>query len=338
MRRWGQTLDGEGIWWPAIGRNKRSVVADLRTEEGRDLVRAIAATVDVVLENFRPGKLEEYGLDYATLSEVNPGVIVVHVSGFGQTGPRAAEAGFGSIGEAMGGIRHTTGDPDRPPARTGISLGDSLASLFAVIGTLAALHERNESGKGQEVDIAIYEAVAALMESTMADHELAGVVRGRSGGTLPGVAPASSYPTNDGVEVLIAGNADGIFRRLCDLMGRPELATDERYATHVARGTNMVELDGLIADWTRTLTSDELLTRLAEAGVPGGRVYTAPDMIDDPHYLAREMVLRATARAGFELPMTGIVPKFSRTPGSVRDVGPELGEHTAEVRAEVRPG
>jgi crotonobetainyl-CoA:carnitine CoA-transferase CaiB-like acyl-CoA transferase len=174
------------------------------------------------------------------------------------------------------------------------------------------------------------------MESTMADFELAGVVRGRSGGTLPGVAPASAYPTSDGVDVLIAGNADGVFKRLCQLMGRPELAADERYATHVARGTNMVELDGLVADWTRTLTSDELLARLADGGVPGGRVYTAPDMVDDPHYLAREMVLRATARAGFDLPMTGIVPKFSRTPGSVRDVGPELGEHTAEVSDELR--
>jgi formyl-CoA transferase len=336
MRHWGQTLDDEGIWWPAIGRNKRSVVADLRTEEGRALVQAIARTADVVLENFRPGRLEEYGLDHPTLSAVNPGVIIVHVSGFGQTGPRAAEAGFGSIGEAMGGIRHTTGDPDRPPARCGISLGDSLASLFAVIGTLAALHERNASGKGQEVDVAIYEAVAALMESTMADFELTGVVRGRSGGTLPGVAPASAYPTSDGNEVLIAGNADSVFARLSQLMGRPELATDERYATHVARGTNMVELDRLVADWTRTFTSEDLLRRLADAGVPGGRVYTAPDIVADPHYLARDMVLRATSRAGFDLPMTGIVPKFTRTPGSVRDVGPALGEHTAEVTAELR--
>jgi crotonobetainyl-CoA:carnitine CoA-transferase CaiB-like acyl-CoA transferase len=245
------------------------------------------------------------------------------------------EAGFGSIGEAVGGIRHTTGDPDRAPARCGISLGDSLASLFAVIGTLAALQERGTSGRGQEVDVAIYEAVAALMESTMADFALAGVVRGRSGGTLPGVAPANAYPTSDGTEVLIAGNADGVFARLCEVMGEPDLATDVRYATHTARGSHAMDLDGRIARWTATLMPDELLDRLAAGGVPAGRVYTAPDMLTDPHYLAREMVLRVTSRAGFELPITGIVPKFSRTPGAVRDVGPALGEHTAEVTAEV---
>ena len=189
MRHWGATHEGAGIWWSSIGRNKRSVVADLRTAEGREVLARIARSADVVLENFRPGRLAAYGLDYETLRAANPGVILVHVSGFGQTGPRSDEAGFGSIGEAVGGIRHTTGDPDRPPARCGISLGDSLASLFAVVGTLAALHERSTSGRGQEVDVAIYEAVAALMESTMADFELAGVVRGRSGGALPGVAP-----------------------------------------------------------------------------------------------------------------------------------------------------
>lgn len=336
MRHWGVTHDHEGIWWPSIGRNKRSVVADLRTAEGRELLGRIARSADVVLENFRPGRLAEFGLDYATLSADNPGVVLVHVSGFGQTGPRSDEAGFGSIGEAVGGIRHTTGDPDRPPARCGISLGDSLASLFAVVGTLAALHERSTSGRGQEVDVAIYEAVAALMESTMADYEVAGVVRGRSGGQLPGVAPANAYPTRDGREVLIAGNADGVFARLCAVMGEPELASDPRYATHAARGEHAMDLDGRIARWTGTLEAEDLLAALADGGVPAGRVYTAPDMVSDPHYLAREMVLRVTARAGFDLPITGIVPKFSRTPGSVRDVAPTLGEHTAEVAAEVR--
>ena len=338
MRHWGATHEGAGIWWSSIGRNKRSVVADLRTAEGREVLARIARSADVVLENFRPGRLAAYGLDYETLRAANPGVILVHVSGFGQTGPRSDEAGFGSIGEAVGGIRHTTGDPDRPPARCGISLGDSLASLFAVVGTLAALHERSTSGRGQEVDVAIYEAVAALMESTMADFELAGVVRGRSGGALPGVAPANAYPTNDGSEVLIAGNADGVFARLCTVMGQPELATDPRYATHKARGTHAMDLDGRIARWTATLDPDDLLQRLADGGVPAGRVYTAPDMVDDPHYLAREMVLRVTARAGFDLPITGIVPKFSRTPGAVRDVGPDLGEHTTEVLAELADG
>jgi len=337
MRHWGVDLDGDGLWWPSIGRNKRSVTADLRTEEGRRFVRGIAAGVDVIIENFRPGRLAEWGLDYATVAATNPGVIVVHVSGFGQTGPRAAEAGFGSIGEAVGGIRHTTGDPDRAPARCGISLGDSLAALFAVIGTLAALREREQSGVGQEVDVAIYEAVAALMESSIADFELGGVLRGRSGGTLPGVAPSDAYPTADGSDVLIAGNADSVFRRLCEVMGQPELTDDPRFATHAARGSNAAELDALVGAWTRTLDAEDLLAQLAAYGVPAGRVYTAADVLHDPHYLARDMVLRATARAGFEVPMTGIVPRFSRTPGGVADVGATLGEHTAEVASELDP-
>jgi formyl-CoA transferase len=336
MRTWGVTYEGHGLWWPTIARNKRSVVADLRAEEGRDLVRRIAAEADVVLENFRPGRLVEWGLDYDSVRATNPGVVMVHVSGFGQTGPRAEEAGFGSIGEAVGGIRHTTGDADRAPARCGISLGDSLAALFAVIGTLAALNERHASGVGQEVDVAIYEAVAALMESSMADFAIGGVLRGRSGGTLPGVAPANAYPTADGSDVLIAGNADSVFGRLCAAMGQPELATDERYATHEARGAHEKELDALVGLWTITLPADELLAVLTAHAVPSGRVYTAADVLTDAHYAARAMVHHATARAGFDLPMTGVVPRFSRTPGTIRDVGPDLGEHTTEVEAELR--
>jgi formyl-CoA transferase len=335
MRQWGITHDGDGLWWPSIARNKRSVVADLRTEAGRELVQSIARSCDVIVENFRPGRLVEFGLDYETVELTNPGVIVVHVSGFGQTGPRAQEAGFGSIGEAVGGIRHTTGDPDRPPARCGVSLGDALAALFAVIGTLAALQERSRSGKGQEVDVAIYEAVAAVMESTMADFEIANVVRNRSGGTLPGVAPSGAYPTADGSDLIIAANADSVFARLCDAMTRADLAADARFATHGARGTNATELDEIISQWTRQFDAEQLLAILAEHAVPAGRVYTAPDMLNDSHYLAREMVLRATSRAGLETPMTGIVPRFSRTPGRVRDVGPDLGEHTDEVIGEV---
>jgi crotonobetainyl-CoA:carnitine CoA-transferase CaiB-like acyl-CoA transferase len=283
-------LDGSSLWWPIISRNKRSVVADLKEPDDLAFVQRLAAECDVVLENFRPGVLAKYGLDHATLSVDNPGIIVTHVSGFGQTGPRASEAGFGSIGEAVGGIRHTTGDPDRPPARCGVSLGDSLAAMFAVIGTLAALHERSQSGRGQEVDVAIYEAVAALMESSMVDFEVAEVLRNRSGGTLPGVAPANAYPTSDGSEVLIAGNADTVFARLCDAMERPDLAVDERYATHVARGAHEQELDALIADWTATLAADELLALLRAHTVPAGRVYTAADMLRDEHYAARDMV------------------------------------------------
>jgi crotonobetainyl-CoA:carnitine CoA-transferase CaiB-like acyl-CoA transferase len=286
----------------------------------------------VVLENFRPGVLAKFGLDHATLSATNPGIIVTHVSGFGQTGPRATEAGFGSIGEAVGGIRHTTGDPDRPPARCGISLGDSLAAMFAVIGTLAALHERSSSGKGQEVDVAIYEAVAALMESSMVDYDVAEVIRNRSGGTLPGVAPSNAYPTNDGSDVLIAANADNIFARLCEAMHRRDLADDERYATHIARGEHERELDVIISEWTATMSSEELLALLREHTVPAGRVYTAADMLADEHYAAREMLQRRTARTGIDTPMLSVVPKFSRTPGSITDVGPSLGEHTEQYR------
>jgi formyl-CoA transferase len=231
-------------------------------------------------------------------------------------------------------VRRSAGS-GTPPATCGVSLGDSLAGLFAVVGTLAALQERHTSGVGQEVDVAIYEAVAALMESAMADLELGGVQRDRSGGSLPGVAPANAYPTADGSDVLIAGNADTVFTRLAQAMGRAELAGDPRFASHSARGQHAAELDGLVAEWTRTLAADQLLALLAEHSVPAGRVYTAADMLTDPHYLARDMVLRATARAGFEVPMTGVVPRFSRTPGAVSDVGPDLGEHTEQVRAEL---
>jgi formyl-CoA transferase len=332
MRRWGVCVDDSSLWWPIIARNKRSIVADLKNSEDLAFVRRLAGECDVILENFRPGVLARYGLDYDTLSAANPGVIVTHVSGFGQTGPRSVEAGFGSIGEAVGGIRHTTGDPDRPPARCGISLGDSLAAMFAVIGTLAALHERSTSGRGQEVDVAIYEAVAALMESSMVDFDVADVLRGRSGGTLPGVAPANAYPTLDGSEVLIAGNADTVFARLCDAMGRPDLAADERYATHIPRGEHERELDALVGEWTSTMQSDDLLALLRAHSVPAGRVYTAADMLTDEHYAAREMIQRRTARTGIDTPMLGVVPKFSRTPGSIADVGPDLGEHTALSR------
>jgi len=335
MRTWGLTRDGQSLWWPAIARNKRSIAVDLRVEQGQELVRRLAAHVDVVLENFRPGRLEEWGLGYDRLRPLNNGVIVVHVSGFGQTGPRSSEAGFGSVGEAVGGIRATTGEADRPPARCGISLGDALAGMFAVIGTLAAVNERTHSGCGQEVDVAIYEAVAALMESTLADFEVAGVTRSRTGGVLPGVAPSNAYHSAEGSDVLIAANADSVFTRLCEAMGRPDLATDQRFKDHAARGENMGELDELIGDWTATQQSSDLLDRLAAHTVPASRVYTAPDMVGDPHYAAREMVVRATSRAGYEIPMAGVVPKFSRTPGDIADVGPTLGEHTQRVLAEL---
>jgi formyl-CoA transferase/succinyl-CoA--D-citramalate CoA-transferase len=331
MRRWGVLDEGRSLWWPAIARNKRSVAVDLRDERGRDAVRRLAAHVDVVLENFKPGTLTRFGMDYETLAAANPAVVLVHVSGFGQTGPRAHEPGFGAIGEAVGGVRFTTGDPDRPPARTGISLGDSLAALFAVIGTLSALHERQRSGLGQEVDVAIAEAVFALMESTVADYELAGVVRTRNGGVLKGVAPSNAYPTADGHDVVIAANADAVFGRLCDAMGRPDLATDPRYAEHEARGARQGELDEQIAAWTATLAADDLLATLERHSVPSGLIHAAPDLATDPQLAARAMVLRLAAGFDRPIPMAGVVPKLSRTPGAVRAVGPALGEHTDPV-------
>ncbi len=335
MRRWGVCLDGRSLWWPSIARNKRSVAIDLRDQRGRAVAVRLAQQCDIVLENFRPGLLAEWGLGYADLAAANPGVVLVHVSGFGQTGPRAHEPGFGSIGEAMGGLRHTTGDADRPPARAGVSLGDALAALFAVIGTLAAITERGRSGRGQEVDVAIYESVLALMESTVADWELAGVVRERSGGVLPGVAPANAYPTADGHDVVIAANADAVFARLAVAVDRAEWATDPRYATHAARGVNQVELDAEIARWSATLASADVLARLREHAVPVGLINAAPDLAIDDHIAAREMIVRLAA--GFEraVPMAGVVPKLSRTPGAIRTTGPELGEHTDVVLREL---
>ena len=333
MRRYGVRVDGKSLWWPAIARNKRSVAIDLRDARGREAARRIAARCDIVLENFKPGTLAGWGLDYATLAGDNPGVVLVHVSGFGQTGPRTAEPGFGSIGEAMGGIRHTTGDPDRPPARTGVSIGDSLAGLFAVVGALAALNERSRSGRGQEVDVAIYEAVMALMESTVADYEIAGVTRTRSGGILRDVAPANAYPTVDGRDVVIAGNADAVFARLCDAMGRPDLARD--LASHEARAERQDPLDREIAAWTATMTADDLIALLRAHDVPAGLINRAADLATDPHIAAREMIVRLAAGFAADVPMTGVVPRFSRTPGEIRSVGPALGADTDAVLREL---
>jgi formyl-CoA transferase/succinyl-CoA--D-citramalate CoA-transferase len=329
MRRYGVRVDGRSLWWPAIARNKRSVAVDLRETRGQDVVRRVATKCDVVVENFRPGTLARWGMSYGELAAANPGVVLVHVSGFGQTGPRAGEPGFGSIGEAMGGIRHTTGEPDRAPARTGISIGDSLAGLFAVVGALTALHERNESGRGQEVDVAIYEAVFALMESTLADYALGGVVRGRNGGILPDVAPSNAYPTADGHDLVIAANADAVFARLADAMARPDLAA--AYATHEARAARQHALDDEIAQWTRTLDADALIALLQAHEVPVGLINRAPDFFADPQFAAREMIVRLAGGFDQQVPMAGVVPKFSRTPGRIRNPGPALGEHTDEV-------
>lgn len=332
MRQWGREKPyGTSLWWPVVARNKKSVTADLRTPQGQDLVRRLVAEADVLIENFRPGTLERWGLAPEQLWEVNPGLIVTRVTGFGQTGPYASRAGYGSIGEAMGGIRYVTGDPDRPPARAGISLGDSLAATFACLGTLVALHQRGRTGRGQVVDSAIYEAVLAMMESLIPEYQIAGYQRERTGTVLPNVAPSNVYPTSDGEMVLIAANQDTVFRRLAQVMDQPELSADERYATHSARGQHMEELDGRIARWSSTHPAEELLALLHEGGVPAGRIFKAKDMLEDPHFAAREAIVRLTHPDLGEFAMHNVVPKLSDSPGRVRHVGPELGEHNEVI-------
>jgi len=333
MRVWGRhRKEGRTLWWPIIARNKKSVTLNLRETEGQGLARRLISEADVLVENFRPGTMEKWGLGYEDLKEINPGLVMVRVSGFGQTGPYREQAGFGSIGEAMGGIRHVTGFPDRPPPRTGISLGDSLAATFGALGALTALYHREaHGGRGQVVDIGIYEAVLALMESTIPECVLTGHVRERTGTVLPFVAPSNIYPTRDEDYVLIAGNADNVFRRLAGALGHPEWAEDERYATHHARGENMEELDGMISAWTRQRTGEEVLRVMREAGVPAGKVFTAKDMVEDPHYAARGNVVEVEDPEIGAVPMQDVVPRLTGTPGGVRWTGPSLGQHNDEV-------
>jgi formyl-CoA transferase len=332
MRQWGQEKPyGTSLWWPVVARNKKSVTADLRTVQGQDIVRRLIATADVLIENFRPGTLEKWGLSPESLWAINPRLVITRVTGFGQTGPYSQRAGYGSIGEAMGGIRYVTGEPDRPPSRAGISLGDSLAAMFATLGTLVSLHQRDRSGRGQIVDSAIYEAVLGMMESLIPEWQIAGYQRQRTGPTLPNVSPSNAYPTLDGEMILIAANQDTVFRRLAAAMGRPDLATDERYATHGARGQNMEELDGIIAEWSSTVAADDLLAMLHEGGVPAGRIFRAKDMFADPQFAARDAIVKLTHPDLGEFAMHNVFPRLSETPGRVRHVGPRLGEHNKEI-------
>lgn len=332
MRQWGREKPhGKSLWWPVVARNKKSVTCDLRTPQGQDLVRKLVAEADVLLENFRPGTLERWGMSPEELHAVNPRLVITRVTGFGQTGPYAPRAGYGSIGEAMGGIRYVTGDPSLPPSRAGISIGDSLAATHACVGTLVALHERERSGRGQVVDSAIYEAVLAMMESLLPEWQQAGYQRERTGPVLPNVSPSNVYPTRDGDAILIAANQDSVFTRLAQVMGAKELADDERYATHGARGEHMAELDELISAWTATHPADELLRLLHDGGVPAGRIYTAENMFADPHFEAREAIVRVPHPDFGEVAMQNVVPKLSATPGRVRSAGPALGQHNDEV-------
>jgi formyl-CoA transferase len=336
MREWGrEKADGRSLWWPVVARGKKSVTLNLRTARGQELARELIAGADVLIENFRPGTLEKWGMSPDELWARNPRLVIVRVSGYGQTGPYADRPGYGAIGEAMGGLRAVIGEPDRPPSRAGVSIGDTLAAMFACIGCLTALHHRERTGRGQVVDAALYEATLGVMESLLPEYTIAGYVRPRTGSILPNVSPANAYPTADGKEHLISGNQDTVWRRLAEAMGRPELGDDERFATHTARGRNQAMLDEMIAAWTSTLTAAELEERLLAHSVPNGKIYTAPDMLADAHFAARQAIVTMQHPALGEFPMQNVVPKLSESPGTVRWVGPELGEHTDEVLGEL---
>jgi formyl-CoA transferase len=332
MRQWGRSLpDGHSPWWPVIGRNKKSVTLDLRSNVGQSLARTLIRRADVVIENFRPGTMEKWGLSYESLAADNPALIMARVSGFGQTGPYAGRAGYGLIGEAMGGLRAITGEPDRPPARAGVSIGDSLAAVHAVMGILMALHARRSTGRGQIVDAAIYESVLAMMENMITEFDITGYVRERSGSILPGIAPSNVYPTADGDLILIGGNGDNVFKRLAQIMGKPELSEDPRFVSHASRGANQTVLDEIIALWTRERRLEPLLSLLEAEGVPCGRIYTAPDMLTDPQFAAREAIVSVDHPIFGPVRMQNVFPKLSDTPGKVRWPGPALGAHTQEV-------
>ena len=332
MRQWGRSLPkGLSPWWPVIGRNKRSVALDLRQPEGRELALALIDQADVLIENFRPGALEKWGMGYDTLAARNPRLVMARVSGFGQTGPYSERAGYGLIGEAMGGLRYVTGEPDRPPARAGISIGDSLTALHAVIGVMMALHHRERTGQGQMIDAALYESVLSVMENLVTEYDLTGYVRERSGSILPGIAPSNVYPCANGESLLIGGNGDAVFARLAATMGREDLAADPRYATHAARGENQAELDAIVSAWTHNWPLPKLLALLETNGVPCGRIFRAPDMLEDPQFVARQSIVEVDHPVFGKVKMQNAFPRLSETPGSVRWPGPALGAHTREV-------
>ena len=321
MRDWGR---GEyRLWWEVVARNKKSVSANLRVPEGQELARKLIAKADILIENFRPGTLEKWGLSPETLHAENPGLIIVRVSGYGQTGPYSDRAGFGGIGEAMGGWRNIVGDPDRPPSRMGVSIGDSLAATYGCMGALAALHHRDKTGEGQVVDSALYEAVLQVMESLVPDYSIMGYVRERSGSFLPGIAPSNVYPCKDG-DYLIGANQDSVFGRLCEAMGEPELASDPRYVDHIARGRHQIELDARIADWTRGHTIDEVEALMIKHSIPAGRVYTPADMLEDPQFAARDAIVDVPHPKWNGLKMQNAFPRLSKTPSAIRSIAPQI--------------
>jgi len=335
LRNWRMMKDGTSVWWQVQSRNKRSLALDLRSAEGQDIARKLIAEADVLVENFRPGTLESWGMGWDVLSELNPGLVMLRISGYGQTGPYRDLPGFGAIGEAMGGLRHLTGEPGRVPVRCGISIGDTLAALHGTIGVLTALYHRKvNGGRGQVIDVALHEAVFNVMESLIPEYSAFGAVREAAGSALPGIAPSNAYRCVDGY-VLVAGNGDSIFKRLMQVIGRPDLGDAPDLANNAGRVARVDEIDAAIGAWTADRTVAGVLDMLGTAKVPAGKVYTAKDIAEDPHYRARDMILTQQTRDGYEVEVPGIVPKLMGTPGSVRSAAPRLGEDTDAVLREI---
>jgi formyl-CoA transferase len=338
LRKWRRMRNGTSLWWHVQSRNKKSVTCDLRRPEGQEIVRRLARRAHVMIENFRPGALERWNLGWDALSAENRELILVRISGYGQTGPYRERPGFAAIAEALGGMRHVTGFPDRPPARPNLSLGDTIAALHGVIGALLALHAVKNGSGGQVIDVALYESVFNCMESLLPEYDAQGYIRERSGSALPGIAPSNLYPCSDSSYVLIAGNADSLYRRLMSAIDRPDLRDDPALARNDGRAAQMQRIDDAIAAWTRSRTQAEVLAAMEAAEVPAGRIYTAADIAADPHYLARGVIERITASDGEPLKVPGIIPKLSRTPGAIRTQAPKLGEHTDAVLREIGYG
>ncbi|MCH6264839.1 CaiB/BaiF CoA transferase family protein [Neobacillus citreus] len=333
IREWRVMENGTSLWWYVQSRNKKSITIDLKHHEGQELIRGLVKEIDILIENFRPGTLEKWGLGYEELKKINPGLVMIRVSGYGQDGPYKDKPGFGSIGEAMGGLRYITGYPDRPPVRVGVSLGDSLSSLYAVIGALMAVYHRdvNGTGEGQVIDVALYESVFSLMESILPEYDRAGLIRERSGSMLPGITPSNTYVCSDGTYIVIGANGDAIFKRLMHAMGREDIAKDPRYENNAKRSEHAAFLDGLIEEWTKSLPFEVVKESLDKAGVPAGSIYSVEDIVNDPHYQARKMIQEVAVDGLGMLKMPGIVPKMSETPGEIQWAGPELGQHTDDV-------
>jgi formyl-CoA transferase len=335
LRKWRRMRNGVSLWWQVQSRNKKSVSCDLRRPDGQEIVRRLAARSHIVVENFRPGALEKWNLGWEVLSRENPKLVLVRISGYGQSGPYRERPGFAAIAEALAGLRYITGFPDRPPVRPNLSIGDTIASLHGVIGALLALRQVKIDGKGQVVDVALYESVFNCMESLLPEYDAHGYVRERSGSALPGIAPSNLYPCKDGTYVLIAGNADSLYQRLMSAIGRPDLRDDPALARNDGRAAQMARIDEAIAQWTSRLSQKEVLLEMEKAQVPAGRIYSAADIAADPHFAARGMIQQIVAGDGEPLKVPGIVPKLSATPGAIRSPAPKLGEHTDEVLKEI---